>query len=231
MKVFSYTRVSGRGQVEGDGKQRQLDSISRMCREHNLEHCGDWFEAGISGTVEGIDRPRFSEMLDDIEFRKKHKPDSIDAIVVERMDRLARDLMVSEVLLKECRTRGIKVFAADSGVLEDVASDSIDPTRKLVRQILAALAEWEKSALVKKLAVARARVKAKTGRCEGRLPYGCRVGEQAVVEIIKSQRAGGRSYQHIADFLNSAALKTPAGKQFGKKLVFSIYNRATNGKV
>src|SRR5216684_107322 len=102
MKVFSYTRVSGRGQVEGDGQVRQLAASKHFCKIHNLDWRGDFFEAGVSGTVEGLDRPEFVAMLDYIAARKlPPNPEIIEAIVVERMDRLARDLMVSEMLLKE----------------------------------------------------------------------------------------------------------------------------------
>src|SRR5204863_235004 len=105
--------------------------------------------------------------------------------VVERLDRLARDLMVSEFLLKELRIRGIKVFATDQGALIDMANNEGDPTRKLIRQIIAALSEWEKSQLVLKLRVARERKRKQTGRCEGPLPYGSITAERIILDTIK----------------------------------------------
>src|SRR5690349_9352258 len=169
MKVVSYIRVSSRGQIDGDGPERQRESIQRFCGAHGLQLVCEAFEQ-VSGTIEGLAREAFSEMIEMIDKRKQSDP--IHAVVVERMDRLARDLMVSEILLSELRKRGIKVFCVDQGTLTDMASNDGDPTRKLLRQMLGAIAEWEKSQLVMKLRIAREHVKATKGRCEGAKPFG-----------------------------------------------------------
>jgi len=53
--------------------------------------------------------------------------------------------MTQEFLLAECRKRGLKVYSADQGQLIDMAENGGDPTRVLIRQILGALAQWEKN--------------------------------------------------------------------------------------
>ena len=60
-----------------------------------------------------------------------------------------------------------------------------DPTRTLIRQVLGAVAQFEKTALVSKLKAARQRVKRETGRCDGRKPYGTRPGEADVVTLMQ----------------------------------------------
>ena len=52
-------------------------------------------------------------------------------------DRLARDLLVSEVLLAQFRDLGVRVVAADSGT--DLTAADEDPTRVLIRQVLGAV--------------------------------------------------------------------------------------------
>jgi len=52
-----------------------------------------------------------------------------------------------------------------------------DPTRVLIRQVLGAVAQFEKSVIVAKLRAARVRKRRETGRCEGRKPFGTRPGE------------------------------------------------------
>lgn len=47
-----------------------------------------------------------------------------------------------------------------------------DPTRTLIRQVLGAIAQFEKSVIVLKLRAARERVRKSKGRCEGRKPFG-----------------------------------------------------------
>lgn len=207
MNVFGYLRVSGRGQVEGDGPERQRQAIKSFCETHRLVYASEFFEEGVSGTVEGMERPRFAFMVEG----------NPEAIIVERMDRLARDLMVQEFLLAECRKRGIKVYSADQGALIDMASDGGDPTRKLIRQILGALAEWEKSQLVMKLRAARQRKKAKTGRCEGGLPYGTIATEARILRFAIDTFDTIKNYGTVAGMLNDGGFTTKQGKAWTRQ--------------
>ncbi len=212
--AYHYIRVSGRGQVDGDGPDRQRDAIKQFCEAHGLAFAGEFFDEAVSGTKEGMDRPAFSKMLIEADIQRA-------VIVVERMDRLARDLLVSEMLLRECRTRGIKVFCADQGQLIDIASDEGDPTRKLIRQVLAAVAEWGKSELVRKLRHARERVKRERGRCEGTIPYGELPGETRILAlIIQFHRNRQWSVNQIAEALNLHGFRTRRGSLWDYKNVY-----------
>jgi DNA invertase Pin-like site-specific DNA recombinase len=226
MRIFSYIRVSGLGQVDKDGPIRQRKAIVDFCVKYTLTHAAEFFEGGVSGTIDGMDRPQFAEMLTKADtfnagcfLSSLH----IDGIVVECMDRLARDLMVSELLLRECRNRNIKVFCADQGELTDVASDSGDPTRTMFRQILGAIAQWNKSVTVNKLRGARVRARANGGRCEGRKPYGLIDPKEAEVKsIIKMLEGDKISYSHIAARLNLQGMKTRMGLPWSKETVYSV---------
>lgn len=221
MRAIGYIRVSSKGQMDGDGPARQLDAIKKFCSAQNVGFTQYVTEEGVSGTVEAMDRAAFTDMITMIE-RSWHGAQPIGAVVVERLDRLARDLMVSEFLLKELRTRGIKVFSADQGALIDMANNEGDPTRKLIRQIIAALAEWEKSQLVVKLRVARERKKAATGRCEGALPYGSKPEEKVILDTMRVWKKQGFSLSQIAQFLNQGDMKTRHGKTWTKQKVFNM---------
>lgn len=225
MKAYGYIRVSGAGQVDKDGPERQAAAIAAFCAEQRLPRSAvEFFERGVSGTIEGMDRPEFSRLIAQIE------QDGGDAcIVVERMDRIARDLMVQEFMLKECRERGIKVFAADQGQLIDMASDGGDPTRKLIRQVLGALAEWEKSVLVMKLRKARDRKRAENGHCEGPKPYGSTQAEREVVtKILRWEQY--HSIGTIADFLNSDGHKTRSGIPWTRGAVRNVLQKQAKRK-
>jgi DNA invertase Pin-like site-specific DNA recombinase len=198
MKVFGYIRVSGKSQVEGDGPDRQRDAISNFCRDNQLPHAQDFFEAGVSGTKDSADRPAFRQFLTGAAAG--------DAVVVERMDRLARDLMVQELLLKECSIRHLKVYCADQGLV-DVASNDIDPTRKLIRQVLGAVAEWEKSAMVAKLMTAKMRL----GKMGGVHPYGTQPGEEEILESMFSYWRLGLGWTEIAHHLMMAGHRRRKG--------------------
>jgi hypothetical protein len=127
--------------------------------------------------------------------------------------------MVSEMLLKTVRECGVKVFSVDQGVLTDMASDGGDPTRTLIRQLLGALAQWEKSVLVKKLKVARDRIKAQGRHAEGTKPYGYCPAEKAILDLIfKWWGAPGlsecKNFSEISRLLNSMDARTRSGRPF-----------------
>src|SRR5215469_1471148 len=100
-----------------------------------------------------------------------------------RLDRLARDLMVQEHIVADCQRRGITLLSTAEPDL-----CSTDPTRILMRQILGAVAAYDKAMVVLKLRGARERKRAATGRCEGAKPYGELPGEREVLQRMQSLR-------------------------------------------
>jgi hypothetical protein len=96
-----------------------------------------------------------------------------------------------------------------------------------MRQIFGAIAQYEKAMIVAKLRGARQRMKAKTGRCEGRKPYGHHEGEGEALERMKALRATGMGFDRIADALNAEGLKPRMGERWWGKTVNNILT-ATN---
>lgn len=213
MKAFSYLRVSSKGQVDGDGFTRQRDVIARYAQQNSID-IHDTYAEAMTGTAEAFDRPVLTALFAAL----KQWPD-IKLVLVERADRLARDLMVSEILLAEFRKLGVKVVSAECGT--DLTVDSNDPTKTLIRQILGALSQWEKSSLVIKLRAARAR----SGKKEGRKPYGASPVEKETISLMRQWRADEMSYQNIAASLNVRGNKPRAGKRWHKTAVQRILAR------
>ena len=79
---------------------------------------------------------------------------------------MARELMTQELGIIALVQRGVRVLTSNG----DDLTDSSDPSRKMMRQIAGAFAEYEKARLIAKLRHARDRVRATQGRCEGRKP-------------------------------------------------------------
>lgn len=223
MNVFTYVRVSSKGQAEGDGPERQRLACVNFCEFHKLTIACNFFDA-FTGTSE--DRPGFSDLL--VALKHNHAnamgDQQVKAVVIERMDRLARDLMASEILLRELRTLGVQVFATDQGQLLDMASNEVDPTRILIRQILGALAQWEKSNLVRKLRVARERA-AKEGRNCGRKPYGALSEEQEGLRQLHEWNRQGYSCQEVADMMNARGYASRTGVPWTGRTVNGIIAR------
>ena len=129
--------------------------------------------------------------------------DGARLVLIERLDRLARDLGIQEAIIADLQKDGFElVSVAEPDLLRD------DPTRKLMRHVLGAVAEYEKSILVAKLRGARERKRAKTGRCEGRKPFGRTQAERRAIERMRELRAQGIAFDRIARTLNDEAVPT-----------------------
>lgn len=219
-KVFAYLRVSGKGQLEGDGFDRQRAAIQAFCDSKGWVVMRWFEERGVSGTNEMGDRPALTEMV------SLMGPATTDSFVVECADRLARDLMVSELILADVRKLNGKVFDAASQL---ELTTSGDPTRVLIRQVLGAVSQWDKSMLVKKLKAARDRKSKQLGRrIEGPVPYERKSsgGEATAHLIVTMHEEQGKTFEQIARALTREGLPTPAGKHFWfKSSVQAIYER------
>ena len=204
-KAFSYLRVSGKGQIDGDGFPRQRDAVGRYARKHQLELVQEFCDGGVSGATDTFDRPGLTELFVAI------KANGVRTVLIERPDRLARKLMVGEVILAEFRRLGVKVISAESGADLTIDEDT-DPERTLIRQMLGVIAQWEKSVIVQKLRAARVRMRRTEGRCEGRKPYGANDDEQRVLTLMRQWKSEGLALRAIADRLNSEGYKTRSAK-------------------
>lgn len=202
-KAFAYLRVSGLGQVEGDGFDRQLLAIRKYAAANDLKIVRVFREEGVSGTKDLDNRPALQELIAALHGNGTR------TVLVEKLDRLARDLMVQESIIADMRRNQFELISVAE---PDMCSD--DPTRVLLRQMMGAFAEYERKMIVQKLRGARQRVRARDGRCEGRKPYGKDVDEQAIIERMKALRSQRMAVDTIADELNSAGLKPRAGKQW-----------------
>jgi len=96
-------------------------------------------------------------------------------------------------------------FEPGPGTEPDLLSD--DPAPKPMRPMTGAIADYEKSMLVPRLRGARARENARTGRCEGRKPYGRYPGEKRIVERRQALGDEGLGFGRNADALNREGIQ------------------------
>ena len=215
IKAHAYLRVSGKGQVEGDGFTRQLKAIREYAVAHNFKILSVYREEGVSGTKESADRPAWSDLMTALHSN------GVRVVIIEKLDRLARDLMIQETIIADLRKHGFElVSVAEPDLMAN------DPTRILVRQMMGAVAQYEKSQIVLKLRGARMRKRAKDGRCEGRKPYGYFDGERAIVERMKELRNNGMGFDRIAAQLNMDGIRPRAAERWHGLVV----NRILTGK-
>ena len=203
LKAFAYLRVSGKGQIDGDGFTRQLTAIRNYAEANDIKIMKVFREEGVSGTKELENRPAFLEMMTALHSN------GTKLVMVEKLDRLARDLMIQETIIGDLRKNGFDlVSVAEPDLLQD------DPSRKMMRQIFGAISEYEKTMIVLKLRGARNRQRATTGHCEGAKAFGTLPGEVAVIDRMKALRAEGMGFDRIAAKLNEDGVKPRRGARW-----------------
>lgn len=215
-KAFAYLRVSSRGQVEGNGFERQEETIRAYAHRAGLDIVGTPYRDVHTGAE--AERPAFAEMVGAL--------NGVRVVIVESLDRLARDLMVQTALLTRLRELGVTLIAATTG--EDVTAGlSEDPMREAMVQIQGVFAQLDKKLLVRKLRKAREAMRVREGRCEGRKPFGAREDERETLEVILTLRRARRghermSFENIAKRLNAEGRATRTGKPWVPATIYGI---------
>lgn len=215
-KVFVYTRISTEAQTDGGGIERQIAECRKFCESQGWNIVREFIEQK-SGTVSAFDRPVLSELVS-----LCGDAFDVNTIVVERADRLARDLIVSELFFQECKKLGLEVYAADCG--QELVNAEGDASRKMIRQILGAVSEWNKNEIAKKLLAGRKRTAEKTGwPCGGKPAYGRGKGEAIWVRRILHGHRRGWKISQICQFVNYwAAWRHGRPKFFVRSTVYDI---------
>jgi DNA invertase Pin-like site-specific DNA recombinase len=159
--AIGYTRTSSAANVgeDKDSVVRQRKAIQTYANRAGCRIVA-WFDDPAVTGADAVDaRPGFMAALEMI------AGNGVRTIIVETANRFARDLIVQETGWKRLHADSIALIAADS---PDQFIDET-PTAVLIRQILGAVAQFDKAMTVAKLRGARERKRRKTGRkVEGR---------------------------------------------------------------
>jgi len=223
-KYFGYCRVSTENQRDDKTIGLQQEALTLYSQNNKLEIVTVFKDEGISGGLQN--RPELMELLHNLE----NSPE-IEGVLIYKLDRLARDVVIQENLIKEFQKLGKRVI---STVEPDL--DSNDPTRKLVRQILGVISEYEKSMITMRLSGGRFSKARKGGYAGGRVPLGYKVNktthslvpdklEAKTVRMIKYlKRYKKLSFGKIAKLLNEEGVPTKRGGKWNAYTVWYILN-------
>lgn len=226
MRVIGYVRVSTATQVDkGAGLEEQEQEVRAWARSHGHQVVRIAREEGVSGSNGLEDRVALPEVIGAL------KAGDAGGVVVYRLDRLARDLIVQETLLAEMRRMGREVFttsAAEQGYLED---DPHDPSRRLIRQVLGAVAEYERAMIALRLAAGRRYKRERGGYAGGRAPFGYRAEggelvpdetERRVIAAARRLHRQGHSLRRIAVDLEARGYRPRMGGRWHPNTVRQV---------
>jgi DNA invertase Pin-like site-specific DNA recombinase len=212
--ALGYMRTSSAANVgnDKDSEKRQRAAIAAYAKRGGYTVAeADWFyDAAVSGADPIQDRPGFADLLARIDGN------CVRVVIVESADRFARELMVQELGIAVLQARGVKLLTAGG----DELTDTTDPTRTMLRQIMGAFSQFEKARLVAKLKAARER----SGNMGGR--PGLAETHPDVVAMAKRLAHGNRkerlSLREIAAELEKAGHVNSKGQRYSAKVVMTM---------
>jgi DNA invertase Pin-like site-specific DNA recombinase len=213
--AIGYTRTSSAANVgeDKDSVVRQRKAIQAFANRAGYRIAA-WFDDPAVRGADTIDaRPGFMAALEMI------TGNGVRTVIVETANRFARDLIVQETGWKRLHAEGIALIAADS---PDQFVDET-PTAVLIRQILGAVAQFDKAMTVAKLRGARERKRRKTGgKVEGRKSYV--EANPQLVELARdlSEQRPRLSLREISAALASKGFTTPRGLPYSASAVASM---------
>jgi DNA invertase Pin-like site-specific DNA recombinase len=162
-KAVGYVRIS-KENPEGHSLEAQRQAIEAYCRARGWDLVRIYEDDGVSGAVSPDERPALQELERDV------LSDGIQYVIVWRLDRLGRKAGELLAFLDRLERKGVAFVSIDDAI------DTSKPEGRLLRTILAGVAEFERELIRQRtkrgIAVAR-----QQGKWVGRPPKGTVVVE------------------------------------------------------
>lgn len=215
IKAVGYLRTSSAANVgaDKDSEKRQRAAIEGFAAASGYTVVAWYYDAAVSGADPVTERPGFMDML------RRVATNGAKTILVESPDRFARDLTVQ--LTGHDMLRGLGIDLVPASAPDFFTSDT--PTAVLVRQVLGAIAEFEKASLVAKLAGARKRRRMEAGKCEGRKPLAETAPEAVeMARRLASVRKRKPSLRAIAVQLAESGFVNERGNVYNPKSIAAM---------
>jgi site-specific DNA recombinase len=205
-KAVGYVRVSTAEQArEGWSLTAQRKRVRAYCEARGWRLSKVYADEGVSAASR---RPAFEEMVDDV------LADGVEVIVAMKLDRLGRSAAGLLSLYERLESKGVHIVTIEDGI------DTSTANGRLMRTILAALAEWERD-VIRDRTRNGVRAAMDGGRRVGQPPFGYTVrdgrlvehpDEQRILRRIHSRHGTGASLATIARELNDAGISPRRGR-------------------
>jgi DNA invertase Pin-like site-specific DNA recombinase len=199
-RAVAYLRVSTEAQTEGFGLEIQSAMIDELALLEGYEIVGRYSDDGVSGKEELEARTGLVLVLDAI------AQGTADVVLIPRLDRLARDLIVQEQILADFWREGADVISCSPSERIYCQPDHPeDPARTLIRQVLGAVAAYERAMIRLRMTRGRRRLLDQQGWAGGPVPYGWECAdEQELLADVSVMRTDGTTWRAICGRLNAA---------------------------
>jgi len=214
-----YLRTSSATNLDGDSEERQKESIVKYADSQGMEIVSGAYDQAVKGSDSIHEREGFAQLI------QYCIDNDVSIILCENASRFARDVIVQELGYRELKKLNLQLIPVDAP--DYFTGDS--PSLNMIRQILGAVSEFEKSNLVSKLRSARERAKARNGKCEGRKSLQELMGDSnyiSMVKQVKSLRKHNKTYASIAGVLATKGYVQPqTGRPFNQSQIMRLIKR------
>jgi len=211
-KIIGYCRVSTDNQKDEGTIDLQRQALKEYADAKGYELVKIFEDEGVSGGLE--DRAGLAELFSFLEDKENK---GVEAVLIFKLDRLARDLYIQEHLIKKLEALSVGLISTKEA---DLASD--DPMRKAFRQFMGIVSELEKSFITMRLSGGRInKIKNKKTYAGGGIALGYSTidkdlvidtaGADTIRQIFKMKRYGKKGLREIARTLNEQGVATARG--------------------
>jgi DNA invertase Pin-like site-specific DNA recombinase len=219
MKAVMYLRTSSATNLGGDSEERQKDAIRKFADLQDMEIVSGAYDQAVKGSDSIHEREGFAQLI------QYCLDNDVTTILCENASRFARDVIVQELGYRELKKLNLQLIPVDAP--DYFTGDS--PSLNMIRQILGAVSEFEKSNLVSKLRGARERIKLRDGKCEGRKNLEEILSKDAfatMMKIIKRLREQNKSYASIAGVLADKGYSQPStGNPYNRSQIMRLIKK------
>jgi DNA invertase Pin-like site-specific DNA recombinase len=213
--AIAYLRTSSSTNVgaDKDSDKRQRAAIAEFAKSAGYQIIAEHYDAAVSGADPIDQRPGFAAMLEQI------AGNGVRVILIESPDRFARDLTVQ--LIGHNKLKDLGVTLVPTTASDHFTTDT--PTAVMIRQVLGAIAQFEKAQLVARMKAARDRKIAAGEKCGGRKSHA--EIRPDMVKLAKKLRRRKRSLREIAAALAEAGHLNEAGRPFAAMSIRNMVER------
>lgn len=231
LRIALYTRVSTEEQREGQTIDSQISELERFVRDRGWTLVRTYRDEGWSGAM--LARPALDALRDDA------SKGLYDGVLVNDVDRLARDVAHLGIIKRDLERRGVRV------IFRKLPSDNT-PTYNLLVNVLGSFAEFEREMIADRMRRGRRhKIEVRKEFHAGRVPYGYRYvhmdrvsGTPGRLEVEPEQASivrqmfrwvdeDGFSAHEVVRRLNALGSRPPRSTVWHLPTVLNILHRET----
>ncbi|NMA64472.1 MAG: recombinase family protein [Syntrophomonadaceae bacterium] len=232
LRLAAYCRVSEEEQVRGENIDAQKMEIANYLKYYTEPYTITWYlDDGISSQTYLNERPEGSKLMAAV------MEERYDQVIIQRVDRLARDDLIAQVMYRLFKDHNIKLVSIHQNF------DINTPEGQLMATTFSGFASYEYHVMRERLAAGRTKNAYKGKWNGGNVPYGYQRDDQGsfIVDpetsqnytLIKNLLLQGHGAGYVRARLKELGILSPRGNPVWSKrtLIYMMRNPFYKGEM